>query len=85
MNYPDSGILSRNDKKQPDTKQPDFTGTLDIVCDQCGASFTRRLAAWLRESRTGRKFFSLSFKPAQQHSGDHNQHGTSMDDEDVRF
>lgn len=64
--YPNSGILSRNDKKQEGTKQPDFNGSLDITCDHCGESFSRKLAAWVRESKTGRKFFSLSFKPPQQ-------------------
>ena len=64
--YPNSGILFRNDKKQEGTKQPDHTGELNITCGPCGQSFTRKLAGWVRESRTGRKFFALSFKPAEQ-------------------
>jgi hypothetical protein len=63
--YPDSGTLGKNDQKQEGTKQPDYTGVLNITCDKCGESFTRKLAAWVREAKSGRKFFSLSFKPAQ--------------------
>jgi hypothetical protein len=63
--YPNTGIMSRNDKKREGTKDPDFSGSLDILCEHCGKSFTRKLGAWVMEARTGRKFFSLSFKPAQ--------------------
>lgn len=73
--YPDSGILFRNDKKQEGTKQPDHTGELNITCDHCGKSFTRKLTAWVRESRTGRKFFALSFKPAEQQNAARPQTG----------
>jgi hypothetical protein len=89
--YQDTGIMSRNDWKEPGTKQPDFTGTLDFKCEHCGAMSKRRLAAWIKEStRTGRKFFALVFRAAPQQSGDFgpdsigNGRGRSNDD-DVPF
>ena len=51
--YDNTGILSRNDKRQND-KQPEFTGKIDV------AGKVYRLAAWVRERKDGSgKFFSL--------------------------
>jgi len=37
----------------------------DITCAHCGKTFSRKLAAWIREAKNGKKFFSLSYKPDQ--------------------
>jgi hypothetical protein len=58
-----SGILSRNDRKEKDT-HPDFKGAADIE----GVAYW--ISAWVKEAgpqskNPGRKFFSLRFEPKQ--------------------
>ena len=77
--YSDSGTLFRNDRKEAGSKQPDYTGKLDITCESCGNSFTRKLSAWLKEARSGRKFLSLSCKPRENRLN-----GQDLDEE-IRF
>jgi|14_taG_2_1085336.scaffolds.fasta_scaffold37025_2 hypothetical protein len=49
-----SGALFRNNyKKQPN--QPDHTGNCEID------GKTYRIAAWIKDSKAGNKFFSLAF------------------------
>lgn len=47
------GVLFRNDKKQTD-KQPDFRGEINIEGED------RWLSAWVKESKEGKKYFSIS-------------------------
>ena len=49
------GVLFRNMKKQNDN-HPDHTGTINVD----GVEFW--LSAWVKESKSGNKFFSLSVK-----------------------
>ncbi len=50
----DRGVLFKNEKKAPGSRQPDFRGTLNVG----GTEFL--LAGWTRESsRTGKRFLSL--------------------------
>lgn len=49
------GVLFRNDRKETDT-QPDFTGSIDVD------GVDHYLSAWVKESKQGKKFFSLSVK-----------------------
>lgn len=51
------GALFKNDRKAPGTKQPDYRGTIDVD----GVEY--ELAGWVRESKKGVKFLSLSVKP----------------------
>ena len=58
-----TGTLSRNDRKRPDKKDPDFSGQCEM---EDGKQYW--ISGWIKEagpqSKTpGRKFFSLSFKP----------------------
>lgn len=49
-----TGILSRNDKREEGSKQPEFTGKINVG----GTDYW--LAAWVRERKDGTgKFFSL--------------------------
>lgn len=59
MSYPNSGILFRNDKKQPGDKLPDYRGTAEVD----GKAW--EISAWIKESKDkpGKKFMSISFKP----------------------
>lgn len=56
-----TGILSRNQRKRPDKKDPDFTGQCEM---EDGKKYW--LSGWIKESgpqskTPGKKFFSLSF------------------------
>ena len=52
-----SGILSRNDRKEKDS-HPDFQGQINV------AGIDYWLAGWVKERKDGTgKFFSLSVKP----------------------
>lgn len=53
--YPNSGILSRNDRREKDT-HPEFTGNAEVD----GVEYW--LNAWVNE-KDGRKYFKISFKP----------------------
>lgn len=50
-----SGSLFRNDRKEQEN-HPDHTGTCKIQ----GREYY--ISAWIRETKTGKKFFSLAFK-----------------------
>jgi len=51
------GTLSKNDRKQPGSRQPDYRGRLDVN----GEAF--ELSGWIAEGKSG-KFISLSIQPA---------------------
>ena len=52
-----SGSLFRNERKEPGSKQPDYSGTVKVN----GAEL--QIAAWLKEAKSGKKYMSLSFSP----------------------
>ena len=58
--YDDSnrGVLFRNDRKESD-RHPDYKGSINVD----GVEYW--LSAWLKESKTGTKFMSLSVNPKQ--------------------
>lgn len=47
------GVLFKNDRKETD-RQPDYTGKLDVDGTE------KRLAGWIRQSKTGKTFLSIS-------------------------
>ncbi len=53
------GALFKNDRRDKDT-DPDYRGTINID----GCDFW--LNAWMKESKTGDKFMSLSVRPKAQ-------------------
>ena len=59
--YPNSGILSRNDRRQSE-KHPEFNGSAEVD----GVEYW--LSAWVNE-KDGRKFFRLSFKRKEERQG----------------
>lgn len=54
-----SGTLFRNDKKEQET-HADYNGTVKVK----GEEFY--INAWIKESSSGKKFFSLSFRPKKE-------------------
>lgn len=52
------GALFKNDRKQKDT-HPDYKGSLDVEGTEYWVS------AWIKESRKGGKFMSLSLTPKE--------------------
>jgi len=56
-----SGMLFRNEKKEQET-HADYNGSVMID----GQEYY--LNAWIKESNSGKKFFSLSFKPKGESS-----------------
>ena len=58
-NNENRGILFRNDKKTED-RHPDFNGSINAN----GVDYW--LSGWIKESKEGKKFFSLSVKPKEQ-------------------
>ena len=57
-----SGTLFKNDRKEKES-QPDYKGTALIA----GREFT--LSGWVKQSKTGGKFLSLSFTPKEARDG----------------
>lgn len=70
-----TGSLFINErKKQPN--HPDYTGTMNLF----GEMFD--IAGWKKESKSGKKYLSLSFKRQSERTGGGRQAG---DEEDVGF
>lgn len=58
-----SGALFRiPDGKRTTEKHPEYDGDFKIVCPHCQGSFAGKTSAWVRETKAGAKFFSLSFR-----------------------
>lgn len=68
-----SGALFKNDKKGNE-KRPDYTGKAMVDGEEY------RLAAWIKESRGGQKFLSLSFTDP-----DESRESDARDDDDIPF
>ena len=54
------GVLFRNEKMQEGSNQPDYTGSLNA------GGIEHFFDAWLKTSKEGKKFFSVSIKPKEQ-------------------
>jgi uncharacterized protein (DUF736 family) len=59
--YDDSnrGALFKNDKKETE-RHPDYKGNINVA----GVDYW--LSAWLKESKAGKKYMSLSVQPKEQ-------------------
>ena len=59
---PGDGSIFKNKKKEPGDKRPEYDGSfLDPVTGE-----KRRIALWIRESKSGNKFFSVKVQVAEE-------------------
>lgn len=56
-----TGALFKNKRREHD-KQPEYTGNCEVN------NVDYWISAWVRESKSGEKFFSISFTPKEQKS-----------------
>ena len=80
MSFDDSnsGALFKNDKKGND-KAPDYRGELKV------AGELHEIAAWLKVSKSGTKYMSLSVKPKDEAKPAPKPREPGEDDEDDPF
>jgi len=57
--YPNSGTLSKNERKREGKNDPDYSGSAEVD----GAAYW--LSAWVKAGQNG-KFLSLSFRPKEE-------------------
>jgi adenine-specific DNA methylase len=57
-----SGALFKNGERTEENNQPHYSGPLFVQCPKCGEVGTHRQAAWLTESKAGKKFLSLKIQ-----------------------
>lgn len=68
------GVLFRNQRKETE-KHPDYTGKIDVDGREL------RLAAWIRTSKNGNKFMSLSVSEPQERTDSQEAAGGGFNDE----
>lgn len=66
------GALFKNDRKEND-KQPDYTGSIMVNGKDM------RLAAWVNESKSGKKYFAIKMSEFQEKKED----GKKWDDREL--
>ena len=57
------------DEDRKSDKHPQYEGEFKIVCPHCQGSGLGWVKGWIKESKTGSKFFSLAFKFKQKQGG----------------
>ena len=72
------GALFKNDKKESDS-HPDYTGNINFDGNDCW------LSGWVKESKDGRKFFSLSVKRKEAAPVKASKPAPALDPEDIPF
>ncbi len=60
-------------KERPTDKHPEYTGTINVG----GTEYW--LAGWVKEAKSGQKFFSLAVKPKEAKKPDPARHFDDMD------
>ena len=66
----DSGNLFKIPaEERKSDKHPEYEGEFKVRCPHCNAALLGWVKAWVREAKTGAKFFSLAFKHRQKREG----------------
>jgi hypothetical protein len=58
-------LFNNRDRKETD-KDRDYGGNLNVICPHCNEGSDYWLSAWIKTSKKGDKFLSLSVKPKDQ-------------------
>ena len=74
-----SGALFRNDKKVQGSNQPDYTGNIIIDGER------KRLAAWIKESKSGNKFMSIQLSDFNNEQNSQAAPQQAQADDDLPF
>ncbi len=76
MNYDNNmtGVLFKNNEKREGKRDADYRGQ----CEIDGQKFW--LNAWIKSSKAGDKFMSLSFKAQEQRRGEQHKRGTTVEE-----
>ena len=61
---PNTGSVFNNERKESDS-HPDRSGSAQITCPHCDASFGMWLSGWIKKSETKGNWLSLAFKPKE--------------------
>lgn len=82
-----SGALFKNSDRTKENNQPHYSGPLFVQCPKCGEVGTHRQAAWLKESKTGKKFLSLQIQAEKEEEVEEEEvEGTKEEfDDDLPF
>jgi len=76
------GVLFNNKEKKAKDSDPDYSGSINFNGTDCW------LNGWIKESKEGKKFFSLSVRPKDQQARPVSQptrKAAPMPDEDIPF
>jgi hypothetical protein len=65
---PNTGSIFNNDRKEQDS-HPDRTGQGNIECPHCGSPIQLWLNGWLKKTKDGKSFLSLSFRNKDERKG----------------
>jgi len=57
------------DEDRKSDKHPQYEGEFKVICPHCNAPATGWVKSWIKEAKTGSKFFSLAFKFKQRTGG----------------
>ena len=66
--YPNSGMVSKNERQRPSTKDPDRSGFADVTCPHCNREASFWMSGWLNTGAKG-PFLSLALKPKDAKPG----------------
>lgn len=59
----DSGNLFKiKDEDRKSEKHPQYEGEFKVICPHCQKPTSGWVKGWIKEAKTGAKFFSLAFK-----------------------
>ncbi len=76
---PNTGIISKNSRKEEGKNHPDQAGNVLVLCPHCDKTADYWLNGWVRDGKWG-KFLSLSLKPKVE-KRDERPMSEIMDDE----